>query len=253
MFRSKNIEEKNNTELTSKEWGNLYNKEMTEPLVNDINRKIYSVQTKEILNIIPKYSKTLEIGSGTGQTSLCLALNNCDATVLDYEKKCLELTKIAAEKLNIEINTICVDATRDLPFKEKEFDVIFHSGLLEHFIKDERIELLKNWKKYCKKMISLVPNASALAYRIGKEKMEKDETWVYGIENPLYTQIDEFTKAGYVVQDEYTIGAEHTLNFLEEKDELRKVLEKYIANGKIKDDYHQGYLLVTIGDNNLNY
>lgn len=247
------ILEKNNTRLTSKEWGNLYNKEMTESLVSDINRKIYSVQTKEILNIVPKYSKTLEIGSGTGQTSLCLALNNCDATVLDYEKKCLELTKIAAEKLNIEINTICVDATRDLPFKEKEFDVIFHAGLLEHFTKDERIELLKNWRKYCKKMISLVPNASALAYRIGKEKMEKDGTWVYGIENPLYTQIDEFTKAGYIVQDEYTIGIEQALNFLEEKDELRKVLKKYIANGKIKDDYHQGYLLVTIGDNIFNY
>lgn len=237
-----------NKRLTKQEWGNLYNKEMLESLVNNINKKIYFVQTKEILDIIPNGSKTLEIGSGTGQTSLCLALKGCDATILDYEEKCLELSKIAAKSLGTKINTICIDATKDLPFEEREFDVIFHSGLLEHFTKEERIELLRNWKRYCKKMVSLVPNAASIAYRVGKERMEINGTWIYGIENPLYTQVDDFIKAGYVVQAEYTIGRKHALNFLDEKDELRRVLKKYIINNEIKNDYHQGYLLVTIGN-----
>lgn len=135
-------------------------------------------------------------------------------------------------------------------YKEKQFDYIFHSGLLEHFNKQERIAMLKHWKKYCKYMISLVSNASCLAYRIGKKIMEENGTWNYGIENPLYTQIDDFQQAGYKVEKEYTIGIKHALNFLDSNHPLRISLENAIKNKEIQEDFMQGYLLVTIGKNN---
>ena len=254
-YSKKNIENMDNikqynSRLTKEEWAKLYNEKQINDLVNSINNKKYSVQTKNLLEIIPKGSSTLEIGSGTGQSSLALTQQNCNCTILDFAEECLNLSLMAAEKLNLKIKTICIDATKDLPFKEKQFDYIFHSGLLEHFNKPERIAMLKHWKKYCKYMISLVPNASCLAYRIGKKIMEENGTWGYGIENPLYTQIDDFQQAGYKVEKEYTIGIKHALNFLDNKHPLRISLENAIKNKEIQEDFMQGYLLVTIGKNN---
>ena len=121
--------------LTSEQWGNLYNVNQVKNVVSDIENKIYSVQTEELLRIIPVGASTLEIGSGSGATSLCLAKKGCRATALDFSKKCLDLTQAVAKELNIDIKTICIDATKDLPFQEKQFDYIFHAGLLEHFNK----------------------------------------------------------------------------------------------------------------------
>ncbi len=236
-----------NERLTKEEWGSLYNKNQLENLINSIKNKDYYIQTKDLLNIIPKNSKTLEIGSGTGQTSLALAKKGCNVTLLDYAKECLDLSQAAAKELNLNIKTLCTDAIEDLPFSENEFDYIFHSGLLEHFTKEERISMLKHWRPYCKSMISLVPNASSIAYRVGKQIMEESGNWPYGIETPLYSQVDDFKQAGYSVEKEYTIGVEHSLSFLEKNHPLRIVLENLIQNNKIKDDYMQGYLLVTIG------
>lgn len=236
-----------NKQLNVQQWSELYNVKLLNSVIEQIKNKNYSVQTKELLNVVPIGSSVLEIGSGTGASSLCLAQKGCKVTALDYSHECLDLTKAAAKELKIDIDTVCADATKDLPFEEKQFDYIFHAGLLEHFTHDEQIQMLSNWRKYCKTMISLVPNASSLAYRVGKKEMEENGTWQYGVENPLLTQRDIFKEAGYKVEKEYSIGRKHSLNFLQSNSELRKILEKYIDENKITSDFNQGYLLVTIG------
>ena len=129
------------------------------------------------------------------------------------------------------------------------FDYIFHSGLLEHFTKEERTQFLKNWKPYCKTMVSMVPNAASIVYRTGKSIMEKDGTWKYGLEMPLYTQIPEFLDAGYKIEQEYTIGVKDALSFLPQWHPLRDEIEKWNEEFSFEDNCHQGYLLVTIGSN----
>ena len=235
--------------LTANEWGNLYNISMLDDLCNSVNKNVLTVQTKEILKLSQKGLKTLEIGSGTGQSSLFLSKNGCDATVLDYQQNCLDLTKQAAKRLNLDIKTALCDAFKENPYKEKEFDIIFHSGLLEHFSQEERILFLKLWRKSCKLMVSMVPNAASIAYRTGKEIMEKNGTWQYGLEMPLYTQIPDFTAAGYKIKAEYTIGAEHALNFLDCNNPLYGAIKSWLHENVTDDDCHQGYLLVTIGEN----
>lgn len=245
IFNNNQYEER----LTKEQWAEHYNVAQVDSLIKAIKSDKLSVQTREILKITPKGSKTLEIASGSGQSSICLALNGVDATALDFEQKCLDLTSLASSNLGVKVKTICTDATQALPFGEREFDYIFHAGLLEHFTKEERINLLKLWRPYCKTMVSMVPNASSLAYRVGKSILENEGKWQYGIENPLYTQIDEFIKAGYNVSKEYTIGAEHALNFLPMKHPLRKTIHNWLKSNLCGDNAGQGYLLVTIGEN----
>ena len=140
------------------------------------------------------------------------------------------------------------DATQPLPFQEKEFDYIFQAGLLEHFNRDERNDLLSNWKRYGKRMVSMIPNAHSIAYRYGKLKQEKEGTWQWGLEMPQSSLREEFEQAGITNITEYSIGAEHAFSFLPKGHYLRVALERAFQEAEDIDDWGQGYLLVTTGD-----
>lgn len=246
------MESSNKKSLNAEQWGKIYNSERQLKCLLDaiINGK-QSCWTEEMLRIASPAGKTLEIGSGSGQTSLCLSQAGCDVTILDYSDDAIELALRAANALGVNIRAVCQDARQPLPFREKEFDIIFHAGLLEHFNHNERVELLKQWKPYCKLMVSMIPNAASLCYRIGKENQENNGTWPWGREDPDYTQIREFMLAGYNVLREYTIGEEHALNFLDPDNPIRNLMSEFCMsrhNHRIADNFHQGYLLVTIGE-----
>ena len=235
--------------LTSEEWGNLYNISSIDKLCSDIKNNNLSVQTKEILKLTQEGMNVLEIGCGSGQSSLCLSSKGRFVTALDYEQKCLDLVTAVSTKLNLDVKTKLCNAFKEMPFDFQEFDLVFHAGLLEHFSQEERINFLRSWRPSCKTMVSMVPNAASIAYRTGKAIMEKNGTWEYGIETPLYTQIPEFIEAGYNVKAEYTIGAKHALNFLNDSSELKQIIKSWLDTNLTEDDCHQGYLLVTVGEN----
>ena len=177
-----------------------------------------------------------------------MASNKVRAVALDYTESSVELVRAAAKELNLDdFQVVQADATQELPFERKQFDYIFQAGLLEHFEKQEQIELLKNWKKYGKYMISMIPNAASIPYRVGKQIMEKKGTWEYGLEIPKHSFIEEFEKAGIEVEKEYTIGSEWAQRFLPKGHYIRKVFKRMEKDGYNLDEFMQGYLLVTIG------
>ena len=234
--------------LNDKEWGAHYNIGILDSVVRSVTSGQLSVQTQEILSITKENDKVLEIGCGSGASSLALAAHNRQATALDYAEECVNLVRAAATSLSVELAVHYHDAMLNLPFPDNEFDVVFHAGLLEHFEFSDRVKLLRNWSRVGQKMISLVPNAASLAYRVGKAKMEKDETWPYGLEIPIYSQHSDFAEAGLRVLQEYTIGASHALEFLPKLSPLRIVLNHWLNHNFCGDNCGQGYLLVTVGE-----
>lgn len=216
--------------------------------MEDLNEGRLSFQSREMLKLSREGERILEIGSGSGATSCYLAKNGRVSTALDFSENALLCAKGVAEKMGISIETVFADATSDLPFAENQFDVIFQAGLLEHFEQEMRIKLLKNWGKYGKRMVSIIPNAASIAYRTGKAMMEQNGTWEYGLELPQYSLQSEFEQAGFHVLKEYTIGAEHALEFLPAKFWLRKAMERWLKENPTGDDCGQGYLLVTLGE-----
>ena len=96
-------------------------------------------------------------------------------------------------------------------------------------------------------MISMIPNAASIPYRVGKQIREKNGTWEYGLEIPKHSFAEEFSKAGIEVVKEYTIGTKSALSFLPKKHYIRKFFEKLRKEGYNLEKYMQGYLLVTIG------
>ena len=251
LSKNSSKENENQERLTSEEWGEIYNPESIKPIAEGLKRGELNFQSKEMLKLSCENEKVLEIGCGTGGTSCCLALNGRIVTALDYSKNALLCAEGVAKEMGVSINTVFADAMKELPFAENEFDVAFQAGLLEHFEKEERISLLKNWGRNVRiggRMVSIIPNAASIAYRTGKAMMEQKGTWRYGLELPQYSLQGEFASAGFCVLKEYTIGAEHALNFLPEKFWLRKAMARWLKENPTGDDCGQGYLLVTVGE-----
>lgn len=250
-FRSKGekMNQKSYEPLSREEWGKIYNKELARTLIQDIKAGNITCQTEEMLKITKVGDCVLEIGCGSGATSAALALNGRVVTAIDYSEESLGCAGAICAELGCNVKFYQIDASKELPFKENSFNYVFQAGLLEHFEKEKRIELLKIWGKVAQNMVSIIPNAASIAYRTGKWMMETKGTWNYGMELPQYTLIDEFIEAGFEIEKEYTIGVEAAFNFLPKRHYLRKAMEKW-AKEDLEDICGQGYLLVTIGSKN---
>lgn len=235
--------------LTQLEWAELYNEDMIDRVMEHLGADIYSPWTDEMLNLTKKGESVLEIGCGSGETSLALAKAGRVVSALDFSESSIRVVEEVAKRYGsgLDVRTYCMDAMGELPFADWQFDCVFHAGLLEHFYQDERIDMLKKWKRICKKMVSMVPNACSVPYRVWKEELEKKNQWPYGIEMPQKTLYEDFVKAGYKDIREYTIGLEHVLCNLPREHYVRKMFESILESNFHTEDWGQGYLLVTIG------
>ena len=120
--------------LDNEGWSAHYNIASLNSVTASIEMGEVSVWSEELIKICQEDTRTLEIGCGTGISSLWLAKNGRNVTALDYTESSVELVRAAAERLNLSnVDVIHCDATKELPFKEKQFDYIFQAGLLEHF------------------------------------------------------------------------------------------------------------------------
>lgn len=70
--------------------------------------------------------KLLGLASGGGQQMPVFAALGADCTVLDYSDKQLESEKLVSEREGYPINIVKADMTKQLPFADESFDMIFH-------------------------------------------------------------------------------------------------------------------------------
>lgn len=195
----------------------------------------------------------LELGSGTGELSAHLASNGRATTLFDFSRECLSFAKQVFDSLGLEAHYVQGDVLQRLPFEDHSIDVIWSSGLLEHFTPEQIGGIVAESARVARKrVVSLVPNANSLAYRIGKDQQERSGRWIWGKETPMATLEPVFRAAGLQQIREYSIAPEHALTFLDAPEfaDLRRTLGETIA--RLSPDLllqlNQGYLLVTVGD-----
>jgi hypothetical protein len=99
-------------------------------------------------------------------------------------------------------------------------------------------------------VISLVPSARSVFYRMGKHLMEDAGLWPYGRELPKATLEPVFRNAGLQSVREFTIAPEEALLLLRPTDPSIYALVSHWWMKLPPDDpllRDQGYLLVTVG------
>lgn len=86
--------------------------------------------------------KLLEIGSGTGSSSVTFAEQGAIVTGLDVDKASLKVASIRAELLNLDIKYLNLSAT-EIKNLNEQFDIVIYYATLEHMTTEERIYSLK--------------------------------------------------------------------------------------------------------------
>jgi len=117
---------------------------------NDMNDHITGRTIVSRSKIIPwlckevglKNKKLLEIGSGTGSSSITFAEQGANVVGIDVDDSSLEVARIRASLLNLDIKYLKLSGT-DISTLQEKFDIVIYYASLEHMTIEERIASLR--------------------------------------------------------------------------------------------------------------
>ena len=133
----------------------------------DLITSDYSLKYLELMQTIEEGlhygSKVLEAGCGTGQT-LALFSRRHETIGLDISPAALQLArKNCTHPVHGSIFS--------MPFCDASFDLVYNSGVIEHFPDPGNIEAVREMARVLKpsgRMVIIVPNSLCIWYRVGK-------------------------------------------------------------------------------------
>lgn len=173
---------------------------------------------RTLVRIAPKSSdniKILEIGSGSGKVSAALADLGHRVTCLDSSQTSLQIAKCGFEFRKVVGEFVCADL-RDIPLGNGSFDLVWSSGVLEHFHSEDQVLALEEMARLLGvggKIVVIVPYKLGLIYRLGKAIAELRGKWDVGYEVPLAT-LRDLCPPRLRISEEYVIAFRHQLFFL---------------------------------------
>jgi len=194
----------------------------------------------------------LETGCGNALLSAELALAGRVIELCDFSQEILDRAAGLFLRSSLPPPRLTLaDITQPLPWDDGAVDWVWSSGVLEHWTDEELAPVVKEMARISRKgVISLVPNARSVFYRLGKHLMEDAGIWPYGRELPKATLAPIFQDAGLHSLREFTIVPEMGALLLRKTDPGVYALvsdwwRELPSGDPLLSD--QGYLLVTIG------
>ncbi|MDK2786489.1 MAG: hypothetical protein PWQ80_1168 [Thermotoga sp.] len=236
-------------------WDNLWRK-YTEydilSLVNNPEGKAFRSEFVNLLNhfFVLKGSRILEAGCGSGTISIDLSKRGAYYTGIDISQDSVELSKKVASFFELRnVSFKKMDGFKTI-FSDKEFDIVFNIGVVEHFQDEDIVKMLKEMARVGKFIVVGVPYSGSQIYKLSKEISQETGTWEYGFERDFYSLKDLFEKAGVKLLHEEIIGSFSEAFYLKRinpsliKKQLAQNLERMLQGAK-----NIGSWLVAIGTN----
>jgi 2-polyprenyl-3-methyl-5-hydroxy-6-metoxy-1,4-benzoquinol methylase len=117
-------------------------------------------QDKEFIDTVlqshPK--KIIEVGAGLARDSFALSSFGIEVTIFDIDENILAMVSENAKRMNLPINIIHGDFFDLSKYISKDtFDIVFHSGVLEHFENGDITKIIAEQLKIAPKVICSVP------------------------------------------------------------------------------------------------
>jgi ubiquinone/menaquinone biosynthesis C-methylase UbiE len=227
------------------EWAAIY---LKTPGARDSQSPI----TRAILELTRPGEVLLEAGCGHAMLSAELAAAGRVIELCDFSQPILDRAVAMFEKSQLPRPRVTLaDLTAPLPWPDGSVDVVWSSGVLEHWTDEELSPIIKEMVRISKKaVIALVPNARSVFYRLGKHLMEEASLWPYGRELPRASLAPLFRAAGLEGIRELTIMPEDGPEFLRATDPgFYTVAANWFSQVPPDDPVlrDQGYLLLTAG------
>ncbi|MDQ1344251.1 MAG: hypothetical protein QG650_971 [Patescibacteria group bacterium] len=126
-------------EHEERHWSEIFRKEKNKPNFRTFSSYWWKTYYGEIVScssgFLPKDGKgrVLELGSGSGKSSILISDRAEKVTLLDISPSALEYARFLAEKFGARnVETVQGDAF-DAPFDSSAFDFVWNIGVLEHY------------------------------------------------------------------------------------------------------------------------
>lgn len=245
--KEKNNEKEENVVNNSDQWAKVYTPSGQYPLAE--KNPIYD----ELIKETKRGDIVLETGIGYATTSLALAQKEREVWLYDFSDHILKNAESTFEKHQLSPpKTFLADLTKGIPLHDKEVDISWSGGVLEHWTDDELLPIVREIGRVTKrKVISFVPNANCVFYRVGKRLLEKNGLWPYGREIPRRSLRSIFEAAGLKEVTEKVIWPEVNLELIRMYDPiLFEALSETWHEISLETEgmpEGQGYLICTIG------
>ena len=198
-------------------WINHIKNSTVEDVIREYNTP--AMFQKELITLINNESndnkKIIEIGCELGVTSLLLA-DKFDKTLLDLNPLAIELTKKAHMKLEKKAQFIVANMFK-MPIKDKEFDIVFNAGVIEHFNQAERMSAFKEYSRIMKDngiMYIAFPNHYSFPYRLAYKIRKLLHKWPYPDEYKIYDLKVEIQGANLILEERMVLSKSSVMNWL---------------------------------------
>ena len=134
----------------------------------------HSYYMEKIIELNP--SSVLEVGCGPGTRCVFLSYLGIKTKAIDIDEEIIKQVNVYNKKFRGSVLTGVEDAFK-LPYEDKEFDVIFNAGFLEHFLDPDKIKLVKEFTRVAKYYIFMVPNKNYRLRPYGNEDLLTKNQW----------------------------------------------------------------------------
>jgi SAM-dependent methyltransferase len=145
-------------------------------LFNNSIRLRYFIWT--IQRLVPAGSKILEVGMGSGTTSVLLADAGYQVTAIDREPELVERIRERYSDFlrrgRLEVLQADMFA---LPWGDCRFDLAFHQGVLEHFQDEQIVAALREQRRVARMLLFDVPNHRYPERPYGDERLLSPSHW----------------------------------------------------------------------------
>lgn len=187
------------------------------------------------LGTSPAGKRILELGSGIGWTSLELARQGAEVTLLDLSADALAASRRAFERAGQRGRWLQGSAFEP-PASETGYDLVFNSGVIEHFHRPDQVRMVRAMAQCVRPgghVVVLAPYAGGRLYRWAKRRMELAGTWRFGDEWPCWTLLDVMREAGLESITETTTKPGDQVNYLASVSRPASLLLRaaYLATG----------------------
>lgn len=242
----------NTAPLDSNQWHDAIVGDLTVRQVVDKIEQGRNPWAPAVLGATSPGEALLELGCGTGVFSGILAKNGRRTTLLDFSSESVEFCRMVFEQAQLAGEFVQADVCRAFPFADRSFDCVWSSGLLEHFTDEQLSFIMGESARVSRRcVVSLVPNARSVFYRVGKAYQEAHGLWRWGREDPKRTLKPFFVRAGLADVREFAIDVKTALDFAcaIRSPWLRRpllLLSRLLPEAGW-NTLRQGYLLVTVG------
>lgn len=136
----------------------------------------------------PTDKRVLEVGCGSGYTTLALANRGARCALLDFSPVALERAAGAFARAGLVTPELYLEDALHNSLPSDTFDLVWNGGVIEHFYDDGKARLIQEMVRLAAPggvVVIMVPNRLAWQLQIRQAWQKFRGTWKYGFEDDM--------------------------------------------------------------------